>query len=70
MGRRPRKLRRRSTICRNVADIGERALRAIAREPCFGTDEKRIRTKNTVVNKNKGSRERYTYSRPRTIVHS
>jgi hypothetical protein len=22
-----------------------------AREPCFGTDEKRIRTKNTVLNK-------------------
>jgi hypothetical protein len=35
----------------------------------FGTDEKRIRTKNTVVDKNKDSRERYTGSRPRNFAH-
>jgi hypothetical protein len=28
-------------------------LRARARQPCFGTDEKRIRTKNTVMEKSK-----------------
>jgi len=40
-GRRPRKLRRFSST-----------YPAIARQACFGADEKRIRTKNTVVDKN------------------
>jgi len=34
----------------------------------FGTNEKRIRTKNTVMDKDKDSEEGYTASRPRTIA--
>jgi hypothetical protein len=36
-------------------DVSGRALRAARANPVFGTDEKRIRTKNTVMDKsNKG----------------
>jgi len=53
-GRRPRKLWRCSStypaMCANVAG---RKLRALRANPVFSADEKRIRTKNTVMDKNR-----------------
>jgi len=35
------------------ANVAERKLRALRANPVFGADEKRIRTKNTVMDKNR-----------------
>jgi len=50
------------------ADGGEMPLRAPRANRVFGTDEKRIRTKNTVMDKDRHSEEGYAAFRPRTIV--
>ena len=53
-GRRPRKLGRHSSMYPPPsADVDERPLRAPRANRVFGTDEKRIRAKNTVMDKNK-----------------
>jgi len=53
-GRRPRKLRRSgSTDVPISAKVSDRSLRAARANRGFGTDEKRIRTKTTVMDKSK-----------------
>jgi hypothetical protein len=55
-GRRPRKFDyRSSTYCPTRDGVVERPLRALRANHVFGTDEKRIRTKNTVMNKTNDS---------------
>ncbi len=52
-GRRPRKLNHRRLKCSPASsDADERPLRALRANRVFGTDEKRIRTENTVIDKN------------------
>jgi hypothetical protein len=54
-GRRPRKFERHSSKYRPTsANVTERSLRAPRANRVFGTDMKRIRTKNTVMDKSKG----------------
>ncbi|HEY5291480.1 MAG TPA: hypothetical protein VIJ43_04120 [Burkholderiales bacterium] len=54
-GRRPRKFWRCSSAFPvTSADFAVRRLRALRANRGFGTDEKRIRTKTTVMNKSKG----------------
>jgi hypothetical protein len=54
-GRRPRKFERHSSMYpATSADVGERPLRAPRANRVFGTDMKRIRTKDTVMDKSKG----------------
>jgi hypothetical protein len=51
-GRRPRKFERRSPMYPPAyADVGVPPLRAPRANRVFGTDEKRIRIKNTIMNK-------------------
>jgi len=51
-GRRPRKFWRCSSKYPvSSANVAERSLRAARANRVFGTDEKRIRTKNTVMDK-------------------
>jgi hypothetical protein len=54
-GRRPRKFERHSSMYpATSADVGERPLRAPRANRVFGTDMKRIRTKDTVMDKSRG----------------
>jgi hypothetical protein len=51
-GRRPRKRSRGSSNYPGISGVvKEQPLRAARANPVFGTDEQRIRTKNTVINK-------------------
>jgi hypothetical protein len=53
-GRRPRKLWRfSSTYSATCANVAGRKLRALRANRGFGVDEKRIRTKSTVMDKNR-----------------
>src|SRR5674476_271162 len=62
-GRRPRKsCRRSSTYSSTSAYVDARTLRAPRANRVFRTDKKRIRTENTVMNKNKAVRGFYTRS--------
>jgi hypothetical protein len=55
-GRRPRKFCRRSSVYPPAyAYVGARALRAPRANPVFATDEKHIRTENTVIDKSRGA---------------
>jgi hypothetical protein len=54
-GRRPRKPERLGSMYPpSSANVSAQPLRAACANPVFGADEKRIRTKNTVMDKSKG----------------